>query len=213
MVDGAALESCDVVAEELERDGARDDGGVEWALRDGDMVVDGGNGFVIAFGDNAEDPGIAGLAFGDVAERFVFAGAFITERDHGDGFLEEGNGAVLEFGGVVAFGVNVRDLFKFERAFQGDGIQVAPADEEGRALVEIAALDGGDVVVIKVDGLACVRDDGGGIGSDDGFFFAKAKNDGRSTSGDDESAWFFVCHSGDAEGAFDLFEGNGDSLG
>ena len=108
MVDGAAFEAGDVVAQELEGHGAGDDGGVEGARRDGDVVVDGGDGFGVACGDDAEDPGVAGLAFGDVAEGFVFAGAVVAEGDDGDGGFKEGDGAVLEFGGVVSLGVDVR---------------------------------------------------------------------------------------------------------
>lgn len=87
LVDGAVFEACDVVGEELEGHGAGDDGSVERAGRNGDVIVDGGNGFAVPFGHDAQDAGIAGLALGDVAKGFVFAGAIVAEGDDGNVFL------------------------------------------------------------------------------------------------------------------------------
>lgn len=131
MVDGAAFEAGDVVGEELEGDGGGKDGGVERAGGHGDVVSDGGDGFLVSFGDDAEDAGIAGLTFGDVAEGFVFAGTIVAKGDDGEVFFKEGDGAVFEFGGVVAFGMDVGNLLELERSFECDRVEVASSDEEG----------------------------------------------------------------------------------
>lgn len=95
LVDGAAFEAGDVVGEELQGHRAGDDGGVEGTGRDGDVVIDSGDGFLVSFGDNAENAGITGLAFGNIAEGLVLAGALVAKGDDGNRFLEEGNGAVF----------------------------------------------------------------------------------------------------------------------
>ena len=87
LVDGAAFEAGDVVGEELEGHGAGDDGSVERAGGNGDVIVDGGDGFAVSFGHDAQDAGVAGLALGDVAKGFVFAGAIVAEGDDGNVFL------------------------------------------------------------------------------------------------------------------------------
>ena len=87
LVDGAVFEAGDVVGEELEGHGAGDDGSVERAGGNGDVIVDGGNGFAVSLGHDAQDAGIAGLALGDVAKGFVFAGTIVAESDDGHVFL------------------------------------------------------------------------------------------------------------------------------
>jgi hypothetical protein len=58
------------------------------------------------------------------------------EDDYGEGFVDEGVGAVLHFAGGVAFGVDVGDFFELERAFEGDGEVDAAAEVEKVAGVE-----------------------------------------------------------------------------
>ena len=52
------------------------------------------------------------------------------DADDGEGFVDEGVGAVLHLAGGVAFGVDVGDLLELERAFEGDGVVDAAAEEE-----------------------------------------------------------------------------------
>ena len=52
------------------------------------------------------------------------------DADYGEGFVDEGVGAVLHLAGGVAFGVDVGDLLELERAFEGDGVVDAAAEEE-----------------------------------------------------------------------------------
>ena len=44
--------------------------------------------------------------------------------------VDQGDGAVLHLAGGVAFGVDVGDLLELERAFEGDGVVDAAAEEE-----------------------------------------------------------------------------------
>ena len=57
------------------------------------------------------------------------------DADDGEGFVDEGVGAVLHLAGGVAFGVDVGDLLELERAFEGDGVVDAAAEEEEVARV------------------------------------------------------------------------------
>jgi hypothetical protein len=52
------------------------------------------------------------------------------DADDGEGFVDEGVGAVLHLAGGVAFGVDVGDLLELECAFEGDGVVDAAAEEE-----------------------------------------------------------------------------------
>jgi len=98
LVDGAVFESVDVVAKELEGDSAGDDGGVEWAGGNGDVVIDDSDGLGVSCGDDAEDTGVAGLALGDVSEGFLFTGAIVAEgEDFGVGVGKEGIASGGEF--------------------------------------------------------------------------------------------------------------------
>jgi hypothetical protein len=69
------------------------------------------------------------------------------EDDYGEGFIDEGVGAVLHFAGGVAFGVDVGDFLELERAFESDGEVDAAAEVEevargGEAGGELLALGG-----------------------------------------------------------------------
>ena len=57
-------------------------------------------------------------------------GSWVAMQTHGEGFVDEGVGAVLHFAGGVAFGVDVGDFFELERAFERDGVVDAAAEEE-----------------------------------------------------------------------------------
>jgi hypothetical protein len=57
-------------------------------------------------------------------------GSLVAMHDDGEGFVDEGVGAVLHLAGGVAFGVDVGDLLELERAFEGDGEVDAAAEEE-----------------------------------------------------------------------------------
>ena len=52
------------------------------------------------------------------------------EDDDGEGFVDERVGAVLHLAGGVAFGVDVGNFLELERAFEGDGVVDAAAEEE-----------------------------------------------------------------------------------
>ena len=72
-------------------------------------------------------------------------GVFGGDADYGEGFVDEGVGAVLHFAGGVAFGVDVGDFLELEGSLEGDGVVDAAAEEEevvggGEGLGELLAL-------------------------------------------------------------------------
>jgi len=80
----------------------------------------------VAFDGDGDDAAGAGGDFLDVAEglfvledRAGVVGVLRGDADYGEGFVDEGVGAVLHLAGRVAFGVDVGDLLELERAFEG----------------------------------------------------------------------------------------------
>jgi len=74
---------------------------------DDDVIIQSCNGLLISLGDNSKNPRFACLAFSHVSEGFIFAGAFVTERNDRNIFIKQGNGTVFELGGMVALSVDV----------------------------------------------------------------------------------------------------------
>ena len=77
--------------------------------------------------------------------------------------------------------------------------------------MEIADVDGvrgddGDVVVVQIDHPLGVGEDGGRVGSDDGFPVADADDDRAAAAGGDDFVRLAGGQDGDAEGAFHLVE-------
>ena len=97
----------------------------------------------VALNGDGDDAAAAGGYFLDVGEcLFVLqdaagvVGVLRGDADYWQRFVDEGVGAVLHLAGGVAFGVDVGDLLELERAFEGDGVVDASAEEEevaGRA--------------------------------------------------------------------------------
>ena len=73
------------------------------------------------------------------------------DADYGEGFVDEGVGAVLHLAGGVAFGVDVGDLLELEGAFEGDGVVDAAAEEEE---VVGGVEDFGELLAVVVEGEA-----------------------------------------------------------
>src|SRR3569623_2433624 len=67
----------------------------------------------------------------ELFEQIVVGG----HRDHRHVRIDQRERAMLEFAGGIGLGVDVGDLFQFERAFHGDGILRTPAEEQGVVLV------------------------------------------------------------------------------
>ena len=78
--------------------------------------------------------------------------------------------------------------------------------------IEFASFDLCYVIIVEVDGLTGVFDDSRGIRSDNGAIFSNSQNDGRASTGHDESAWFGVGHAGNTERSFDFFERGDDCI-
>src|ERR1039458_2866404 len=150
----AAAADGDVVGEELEGDDFEDG---EEQLGGGGDVDDGfdelGDGLG-AFDGDGDDAAGAGGDFLDVGEGLLVledggrvGGVLGGDADDGEGLVDEGVGAVLHLAGGVAFGVDVGDFFQLERAFEGDGVVDAAAEEEevvggGEVAGELGALVG-----------------------------------------------------------------------
>ena len=123
---------------------------------------------VVAFGGDGDDAAGARGDFLDVAEGFFVledgagvGGVFGGDDDAGEGFVDEGVGAVLHLAGRVAFGVDVADFLKFEGAFEGDGVVDAAAKEEE---VASGGEGFGELVALIVDG----AEDGFELAGDEG---------------------------------------------
>ncbi len=113
---------------------------------------------VVAFDGDGDDAAAAGGDFLNVAEGlFVLedaggvVGVFGGDADYGEGFVDEGVGAVLHLAGGVAFGVDVGDLLELEGAFEGDGVVDAAAEEEE---VVGGVEDFGELYALGVEGEA-----------------------------------------------------------
>ena len=92
---------------------------------------------VVALDGDGDDAAGAGGDLLNVAEGLLVledgggvGGVLGGDADDGEGLVDEGVGAVLHLAGGVAFGVDVGDLLELERAFEGDGVVDAAAEEE-----------------------------------------------------------------------------------
>ena len=160
-----------MVGEELEGDDGRNGGDERVAARDGDEVVHALGRCVIAGSDDAEDARATCAAFLDVAESFILAGNVAGKGDDGSAFFQQGDGAVLELGSVVAFRVDVGNFLELERAFEGDGIHRAATDEECVLVLRVVCGDLCDARVL-LDHLGDERGDGLNFPGELDAFFA-----------------------------------------
>ncbi len=102
---------------------------------------------LVTLGGYGDDAGVTRTDFLDVADHFlvdVRGGGYGDQRGVG---VEEGDGAVFEFAGGEAFGVDVGDFFEFECTFESGGIADATPDEYHAAAMRHALRQGGDDVV------------------------------------------------------------------
>ena len=100
------------------------------------VVGERGYGFVAGVGDG-EDVGALLAHVAHELQDFLVAldgvGIGVVyggDHDQGRAFGDEGVGAVLQLAAGVAFGVEVGGLLELERAFAGDGVVDAAAEEE-----------------------------------------------------------------------------------
>ena len=126
----------DVVGEQLERHAGHNRHEHGGGLRDCNQVVGDFVERVAVFGRNSDDLAATGLDFANVADHLVEQG--ILRGNHHDRhvFVDKGDGAVLHFGGGVAFGVDVADFLELQGAFHGD--RVAEVTSEVQEVVRLA---------------------------------------------------------------------------
>ena len=113
---------------------------------------------VVALGGDGDDSAGAGGDLLNIAEGLFIledaggvVGVLGGDADYWEGLVDEGVGAVLHLAGGVAFGVDVGDLLELERAFEGDRVVDASAEEkEVIGTVEEA----GEVLALLVEGEA-----------------------------------------------------------
>ncbi len=107
-------------------------------------VIGGLANILIAFGGHGDHPAGAGFHFLQIRNRLLITqhGARVVlvlrgDNDDGQILVDQRIGTVLHFAGGIAFGVNVGDLFQFERALKGNREVNAAAKEEKvlRALI------------------------------------------------------------------------------
>ena len=137
LVHVAASSYGDVVGEELEGDDFEEGEEEFGGGGDVDGGFDEGGDVVVAFCRDGDDPAGTRGDLLDVGEGFFVledaggvGGVLRGDADDGEGFVDEGVGAVLHLAGGVALGVDVGDLLELERAFEGDGVVDAAAEEE-----------------------------------------------------------------------------------
>lgn len=113
---------------------------------------------VVALDGDGDDSAGAGGDLLDIREGlFVLedaggvVGVLGGDADDGERLVDEGVGAVLHLAGGVAFGVDVGDLLELERAFEGDGVVDAAAEEEE---VVRSVEEAGEVLALLVEGAA-----------------------------------------------------------
>ncbi len=143
-------------------------------------------------GETAEDD--AAFVQINAAAQAIFNGAGLLED-----FLEHEMFVVAEF-----------HLFEFEFGFLdfgGDGDVV-----DGHRL-EVAGADHRHFVVVEIDDLGGVFDDGGGVGGDDVFAVAHTDDQGAAAARDHEGVGFIGGHDGDAVGAACFVECGLDGFG
>ena len=71
---------------------------------------------------------------------------------------------------------------------------------------EAVGLEHGHLVVVEVDDLRGVLDDGAGIGGDDVFVLAHADDQRRALARDDQRVGLILADDGDAVGALDFMQ-------
>ena len=109
-VDVAAPHDGDVVGDELQGDDVEDGGEVLEGFGQLDDVLRQADDLGVAGVDEGDDVALARLYLLDVGDDFVVVVVLGGDGEHGHVFVDEGDGAVLHFGGGVALGVDVGDF-------------------------------------------------------------------------------------------------------
>ena len=133
----AATADGDVVGEELQGDDLEDRQEQLWGGGDVDGVFDELGDVAVALDGDGDDAAGARGDLLNVAEGLLVledgggvGGVLGGDADDGEGLVDQRVGAVLHLTGGVALGVDVADLLELERAFEGDGVVDATAQEE-----------------------------------------------------------------------------------
>ena len=91
---------------------------------------------VVALGKDGQNVSISGFHFLDVVRHFVVQAVLRSDGQGWHGVIDQGDRPVFHFAGRVGFGVDVADLFEFERTLSCDrGVNAPPQIEEVIATV------------------------------------------------------------------------------
>ncbi len=120
-----------MIRQQLQRDGVQDRG--QFA------VVLGHADYMHAFAASNSGIGVgkhvqlttACVDFFDIGLQLLQQLIAWCDGDDRHGFSDQGQGAMLQLAGGIAFGVDVADFFQLQRTFHGNGVMHATAQEQG----------------------------------------------------------------------------------
>ncbi len=158
LIDVGAVEIGNVVRDELHGD--HGDDGVDEGVVFGDEkdVVGHVGYFRVSLGGDDDEFALSGADFFKIGYRFFVKRALGGNADGGHVFVDEGDGAMFHLTRRISFGVDVRDFFELEGAFQGDGEVWAPAEVEKVSGLGVAAGNGDERGFSSQDSFDLLRD-------------------------------------------------------
>ena len=121
-------------------------------LRDGDNAV-GGLSHLLSMlpGGQCQHIAAPGLYLHDIAHGLLKELGIGPQGHHQSTFLDQTDGAVLEFAGGIGLGVDIGDLLELQGAFQSQGIIYVTPNEKYAVVVEVLAGIVLDIVLIGED--------------------------------------------------------------
>ncbi len=135
-----------MVGEQLQRDAGDNRHEHRAGLRHYNEVVCDFVERVAVFRGDGDDFTAAGLDFADVADNLVEERILRGDDHDRHVFVDKGDGAVLHFGGGVAFGMDVADFLELQGAFHGDRVAEVAAEVQEVVCLAERLRDFGDAV-------------------------------------------------------------------
>ena len=101
---------------------------------------------VIALGGHRDDVAAPGADLLDVGDHLLVLAVAGGDEDHRHAVVDQGDRAVLHLRRGHPLGVDVADLLELESPLEGDGVVVAPAEEEPVLAFGVLGGDGADLL-------------------------------------------------------------------